>query len=47
QDATCRAAGLRTGYRIYTCRPFAQCLAMTEGGIRRAEMLFSPSLVAL
>eukprot|EP00752_Nemacystus_decipiens_P001821 g1759.t1 len=47
QDATCLAVGLRTGYRIYTCRPFAQCFAMTEGGIGRAEMLFSSSLVAL
>eukprot|EP00903_Cladosiphon_okamuranus_P005419 g5405.t1 len=47
QDATCLAVGLRTGYRIYTCRPFAQCFAMSEGGIGRAEMLFSSSLVAL
>ncbi|CAN0278701.1 unnamed protein product, partial [Ectocarpus sp. 12 AP-2014] len=47
QDATCLAVGLRTGYRIYTCRPFAQCFAMTDGGIGRAEMLFSSSLVAL
>ncbi|CAM9303486.1 unnamed protein product [Pylaiella littoralis] len=47
QDATCLAVGLRTGYRIYTCRPFAQCFAMTDGGIARAEMLFSSSLVAL
>ncbi|CAM9934685.1 unnamed protein product, partial [Choristocarpus tenellus] len=47
QDATCLSVGLRTGYRIYVCRPFSQCLGVVDGGIGLVEMLFSSSLVAL
>ncbi|CAM9423463.1 unnamed protein product, partial [Phaeothamnion confervicola] len=47
QDATCLTLGLRSGYRIYSCRPFVRRLAVAEGGVGLVEMLFCTSLVAL
>lgn len=47
QDARCLSVGLRGGYCIYDCLPFAQRFATGGGGIGKVEMLFCSSLVVL
>ena len=48
QDSTHIALGLRGGWRIFACEPFAPCHAVAESsGIGAISMLFSSSLLAL
>eukprot|EP00953_Heterococcus_sp_UTEX-ZZ885_P004638 3000-Heterococcus_DN1.PRE.2 len=47
QDAACLTLGLRSGYRIYDCSPFAQRFSTEGGGMGHVEMLFCTSLVVL